>query len=55
MNIKKRMPRYLFTVSKFTFNIGKFQFHCIDSVYGSGYFEPLPVNEWFPLNKGTID
>ena len=29
--------------------------HCVDSVYDSVCLEPFPVNEWFPVNKGTTD
>ena len=41
-----------------TLTIPSFSFcytHCIDSVYDSGCLEPLPVNEWFPINKETAD
>ena len=29
--------------------------HCITSVYDSGCLELLPANEWFSVNKGTLD
>ena len=51
---------YMHRRSRIMFNltITSFSFcytHCIDSVYDSGCLEALSVNQWFPINKETVD